>query len=181
VIGLRSFILVKTEPGMEKDIMARFRALPEVREVHLITGKFDLLVTLESEETELDPRKKVAEVVVEKVRKAGEIRDTSTIIPIDSHFRATPTPSDRPMAKSFVFIQSEAGKERPLMNKILEIPEALATHLLFGKSDLLVELEVEKSFINPPPQRVAAIVDRIVKFSEVKDTQTFVPLESIIK
>jgi len=181
VADLRSFILVKTRPGMEKQILDRFKALPEVREIYLITGKFDLLVGIESEETELDPRQKVAEIVVEKVRKAGGIDDTSTIIPIDSHYRATPTPSDRPVIKSFVFVQSETGKERPLMNKILEIPEALATHLLFGKSDILVELEVEKSFVNPPPQRVAVIVDRIGKFSEVKDTQTFVPLESVVK
>jgi len=181
VFDLRSFLLVKTEPGHEKEIQDRFRALPEVREIHLITGKFDLLIELESEETELDPRRKVVEVVVDKVRKAGGIRDTSTIIPIDSHFRPMQAPSDRPMAKSYVFVQTEAGKERPLMNKILEIPEVLATHLLFGKSDLLVELQVEKSFISQPPQRVAAIVDRMAKFHEVKDTQTFVPLESIVK
>jgi hypothetical protein len=181
VADLRSFILVKTRPGMEKEILDRFKALPEVREIYLITGKFDLLVGIESEETELDPRQKVAEIVVEKVRKAGGIKDTSTIIPIDSHYRPTSTPSDRPVTKSFVFVQCEAGKERPLLNRILEIPEALATHLLFGKSDILVELEVEKSFVNPPPQRVAAIVDRIARFSEVKDTQTFVPLESIVK
>lgn len=123
----------------------------------------------------------MVEVVVEKVRKAGGIKDTSTIIPIDSHFRPTSTPSNRPTTKGFVFIQTEAGKERGLMSKILEIPEATATHLLFGKSDLLVEVDVEKSFISPPPQRVAAIVDRIGKFNEVRDTQTFVPLESIIK
>lgn len=178
---LRSYLLVKTEPGKERDVQEQFKALPEVREIHLITGKFDLLVALESEEIELDPRRKVVEVVVDKVRKAGGIQDTSTIIPIDSRFRGTQTPSDRAMAKGFVFIQCEPGKERALMNKILEFPEVLATHLLFGKSDVLVELEVEKSLINPPPQHIATIVNRIAKFNEVKDTQTFVPLESLIK
>jgi len=182
VIKLRSFLLVKTEPGLEKDVLDRFRTMSEIREIHLITGKFDLLVALESEETELDPRRKIAEVVIEKVRKPGGIRDTSTIIPIDSHYRPTTLPPERPTAKGFVFIQSETGKERGLMNKLLEIPEARSVHLLFGKSDLLVELEVEKSFIAPPPRRLATIVeDRISKFTEVKDTQTFVPLESIIK
>jgi len=165
---------------MEKEVQDRFKALPEVREIHLITGKFDLLVTLESAETELDPRQKVVQVVVDKVRKPGGIRDTSTIIPIDSHFSSAP-PSSRPTARSFIFIQCEPGKERGLMNKILAIPEVTATHFLFGKSDLLVELEVEKSFISQPPQRVAAVRDRITKFSEVKDTQTFVPLESTVK
>jgi len=184
---MRSFLLVKTRPGMEREVLERFRNLPEVREIHLITGKFDLLIALESEEAELDPRKRVLEVVLEKVRKPGGIKDTSTIIPIDSHYRPAPTTPtqaqayERPTAKAFVFIQSETGKERNLMSKAFEIPEATGVHLLFGKSDLLLELEVEKSFINPPPQRVAAIVDRIAKLNEVKDTQTFVPLESTIK
>lgn len=40
---------------MEKEILGRFETLPEVRELHLITGKFDLLVALESEDIDLDP------------------------------------------------------------------------------------------------------------------------------
>ncbi len=178
---MRSFLLVKTKPGLEKEILARFNALPEVREIHLITGKFDLLVTLESEETELDPRRKVVEICCDKVRKEGGVVDTRTIIPIDTHARP-PTPSERPTAKAFVFIQSEAGKEKQLMNKLLEISEVRAVHLLFGKADLLAELEVEKSFINPPPQRIASIVEtRIAKFDAIHDTDTYVPVESVIK
>jgi DNA-binding Lrp family transcriptional regulator len=109
VVELRSFLLVKTKPGMEKDILDRFKALPEVREIHLITGKFDLLVALESEETEIDPRKKVVELVVEKVRKAGGIIDTRTIIPIDSHARQT-TRTNPLMPKGYVYVQTQAGK-----------------------------------------------------------------------
>ena len=86
-------MLVKAKPGMEREILDRFKALLEVREVHLITGKFDLLVTLESEETELDPRGKVTAVVIDKVRKAGGVVDTRTIIPIDS--QNTPSASSR--------------------------------------------------------------------------------------
>ena len=181
VIGLRSFLLVKSKPGMEKDIQDQFKTLPEVREVHLIAGKFDLLVALESEETDLDPRRKVVELVVEKVRKSGGVVDTSTILPIESQNRLA-KPSDRPIAKGFVFISSEAGKAPEVMRKILEIPEVRGVYLLFGKSDILVELEVEKSMVNPPPQRIASIVEtRIAKMPAVHHTQTFVPLESIVK
>jgi len=180
VIKLRSFLLVKAQPGLEKDIMDRFKALPEVREIHMIAGKFDLLVTLESEETELDPRRKIVDVVVEKVRKAGGILDTRTIIPIDSHTRSVAT--DRPMAKGFVFVQSEAGKERELMDKLFQVPEVCGVHLLFGKSDVLAELEVEKSFVSPPPRRIANIVEtRVARLSGVHDTDTYVPLESVMK
>ena len=181
VVVLRSFLLVKTKPGMEKEILARFKALPEVREIHLITGKFDLLVGLESDETEFDPRQKVAEVVIDKVRKAGGVVDTRTIIPIQSESKPQ-QPNPRPTAKGFVFVMSEAGKEKELMGKLMELPEVQAVHLLFGKADLLAELEVEKSYVHPPPQHIASIVEtKISKLGAVHDTDTYVPLESIVK
>ena len=181
VTQLRSFLLVKTKPGMEKEIQSRFNPLPEVREVHLITGKFDLLVALESEETEIDPRRKVVELVTDKVRKSGGIIDTRTIIPIESELRPT-KPPERPITKGFVFIASEAGKANDLMRKLLQLPEVRGVYMLFGKADVLAELEVEKSLINPPPQHIADIVEtRIAKMEPVHDTQTYVPLESMIK
>jgi DNA-binding Lrp family transcriptional regulator len=178
---LRSFLLVKTKPGTERDVLARFKALPEVREIHLITGKFDLLVALESEETELDPRQRVAEVVVDKVRKAGGIVDTRTIIPIESESRPAES-GTRPTTKGFVFVVSEAGKAKELMQKLLGLPEIRGVYMLFGKADVLAELEVEKSYVHPPPQHIAAIVEtKIAKFGAVHDTDTYVPLESIMK
>jgi len=181
VVELRSFLLIKTKPGMEKEVLDRFKVLPEVREVHLITGKFDLLVALESEEAEFDPRQKVAEVVVDKVRKGGGIIDTRTIIPIESQSRPA-AKSERPTAKGFVFVISEAGKAKELMNRLLEIPEVQGAYMLFGKADVLAELEVEKSFVNPPTKKIAQIVEtKIGKLGMVHDTDTYVPLESVIK
>jgi DNA-binding Lrp family transcriptional regulator len=178
---LRSFLLIKAEPGSEQEVQNRLRALPEVREIHLITGKFDLLATLESTEIELDPRRKIVELVLEEVRKSGGVTDTRTIIPIDSQYHP-PTPTDRLTIKAFVFIQSEAGKEKELMNKLLNLPEVSGVHLLFGKADLLAELEVEKSLVHPPPQHVANLVQtKIGRLSGVHDTDTYVPLESVLK
>jgi Lrp/AsnC ligand binding domain len=181
VNSLRSFLLVKAKPGKEKDVRNRVKDLPEVVEIHLITGKFDLLVALESPETELDPRRKVVELVTEKIRKSGDVIDTRTIIPIEAELRPTQA-VERPTAKGFVFVSSEAGKAQGLMRKLLEVPETRGVYLLFGKADVLAELEVEKSMINPPPQRIANIVEnRIAKMQAVHDTETYVPLESIIK
>jgi DNA-binding Lrp family transcriptional regulator len=178
---LRSFILIKTQPGSEQKIQDRLKELPEVHEIHLITGKFDLLVTLESSETELDPRQKVAQLVLDTVRKGGGVLDTRTIIPIDSQYRPR-TQTDRPSIRAFVFIQSEAGKEKTLMSKLLQLPEITGVHLLFGKADLLAELYTEKSFVHPPPQHVANLVQReISKLPGIHDTDTYVPLESIMK
>jgi DNA-binding Lrp family transcriptional regulator len=181
VVILRSFLLVKTKPGMEKEILARFKELPEVREIHLITGKFDLLIALESEETELDPRQKVAELVVDKVRKAGGIVDTRTIIPIEAEVRPLQA-SERPTEKGFVFVMTEAGKAKELMGKLLGLSEVRGVYMLFGKADVLAELEVQKSYVQPPPQHIASIVEtRLAKLGGVRDTDTYVPLESIVK
>lgn len=180
MIILRSFLLIKTQPGKEREVLGRFETLPEVRELHLITGKFDILVAMETESVELDPRRQVVDVVLDKVRKQGGIVDTRTIFPIEQQLR--PSNANRPTVKGFVFIQCEAGREKELMNKMLSIPEVIGVHLLFGKADLLSELEVEKSFVNPPPQRIASLVEtKISKFQGVRDTDTYVPLDSIIK
>jgi DNA-binding Lrp family transcriptional regulator len=177
---MRSFLLIKTQPGMEKEILGRFELLPEVRELYLITGKFDLLVALESEDIDLDPRRQVVEMVEEKVRKLGGIVDTRTIIPIEQQLR--PVAANRPTVKSFVFIQCESGKGKELMAKLLTLPEVVGVHQLFGKADVLAEVEVEKSFVHPPPQRVANLVEtKIAKFQGVRDTDTYVPVDSITK
>lgn len=176
---MRSFLLIKTQPGTEKEILGRFELLPEVRELHLITGEFDLLVVLESEDADIDPRQQVS-AVVDKVRKLGGIVDTRTIIPIEQEVKP-PTPK-RPAVKGFVFIQCEQSKEKDIINKMLKLPEVVGMHSLFGKADLLAELEVEKSFVNPPPQRIATFVEaKISKLQGVLDTDTYVPLDSITK
>jgi DNA-binding Lrp family transcriptional regulator len=178
---VRSFILVKTKPGKERDVLERFRELSEVREIHLVTGKFDLLVALESPETELDPRRRVIDLIVERVRKTGNVIDTRTIIPIESETHP-PQPARKPRTRGFVFIQSEAGKEKALMKKLLENPEISGVHLLFGKADLLAELDIEKSIVLTQPQYIANIVQtKISKLSGVRDTDTFAPVESFIK
>jgi len=178
---LRSFLLIKTKPGSEQEVQNRLRELDQVREIHLITGKFDLLTTLQSPETELDPRRQVADLVLENVRKGGGVLDTRTIIPITSEYRPQ-TQSNQPNIKAFTFIQTSAGKENELMRQLLQIPDVTGAHLLFGKADVLVELSVEKSFIHPPPLHVANLVqNKISKLNGVRDTDTYVPLESIMK
>jgi len=90
----------------------------------------------------------VIEFAVQEIRKSGGVVDTRTIIPINSQYHQT---TARPTTKAFVFIQTEAGKENELMNELLYLPEVLGVHLLFGKADLLTELNAEKSFGHPHP------------------------------
>ena len=178
---LRSFLLIKTQPGLEKGVFDQIQSFPEIREIHLIAGEFDLLTVLESPETEIDPRRNVVEVVVERIRKLGGIVDTRTIIPIESRMRAAPSPN-RPTIRGFVFIQCDVAKAKEIMAKLAELPEVRGVHRLFGKTDILAELEVEKSFVLPPPQHISNLVEtKISKIPGVRGTNTTVPLESKIK
>ena len=181
VMWLKSFLLIKTQPGLEKEVFDLIQPFPEIREIHLIAGEFDLLAVLELPETQIDPRRNVVEVVVERIRKLNGIVDTRTIIPIESRMRDVP-PSNRPTIRGFVFIQCDVPKAKEIMSKLAELPEVHGVHRLFGKTDMLVELEVEKSFVLPPPQHISNLVEtKISKIPGVHDTNTTVPLESRIK
>lgn len=178
---MRSFLLVKTKPGKEIDVLSQLKPLSEVREIHVVTGEFDLLVCLDTEEADLDPRRRVLELLVERVSKLSDITLVDTVIPVDSLSRP-PVPSERPLRKAFVFVKSERGKEEELMHKLLDIPEVIQVYLLFGRADLLAELEVEKSLIHPSPRHIADVVEeKIQRLREVLDTSTYVPVESTIK
>ena len=68
------------------------------------------------------------------------------------------------------------------MTKLIALPDIRGVHRLFGKADLLVELEVAKSFVHPPPQHISSLVEtQISRLPGVRDTDTYVPLESIMK
>jgi len=173
--------LVKAKTGMEKNALNQLEQLPEIREIHVITGQYDLLICLDTKETDLDPRRKVLDLVVERIDKMGGIARVDTIIPVDSQGHRPPT-FERPVRKAFVFIQSKPGKEKDLMHKLLEIPEVIQVHLLLGRADLLAELEVEKSFIQPSPRHIADIVEeKVERLKEVLNTTTYVPIESTIR
>jgi len=94
---LRSFLLAKTKLGKEEEILKEFETLDEAREVHLVTGKFDLFVVLESAETyQVNPRRRVGEVVIRKIRRTGGMLETRTIIPVDSYVRPVKHESLKP-------------------------------------------------------------------------------------
>ncbi len=57
------------------------------------------------------------------------------------------------------------------MAKLAELPEVRGVLRLFGKADILAELEVEKSFVLPPPQHISNLVEtKISKIPGVHDT-----------
>lgn len=84
----KAFVLIKTDPGKEREVSDRLFKLPEVKEVHLITGEWDILAVLETErEIVLPTDEKVLELVMDKVTTVPYLRDTNTIIPSFSRYK----------------------------------------------------------------------------------------------
>jgi DNA-binding Lrp family transcriptional regulator len=85
----RAFVLIKTQPGKERDVADRVNKLPEVKEVHIITGEWDLLVLVETErELVLPTDEKVLELVMDKITTLPHIVDTNTMIPSFSKYNS---------------------------------------------------------------------------------------------
>jgi Lrp/AsnC family transcriptional regulator for asnA, asnC and gidA len=84
----KAFVLIKTDPGRERDVADRLNKLPEVREVHIITGEWDILAVVETErELVLPTDEKVLELVMDKITTMSHIQDTNTMIPSFSKYK----------------------------------------------------------------------------------------------
>jgi Lrp/AsnC family transcriptional regulator for asnA, asnC and gidA len=84
----KAFVLIKTEPGREREVADKLAKLADVREVHIITGEWDILAVVETErEIVLPTDEKVLELVMDKITTLPYLRDTNTIIPSFSKYK----------------------------------------------------------------------------------------------
>jgi DNA-binding Lrp family transcriptional regulator len=80
----RIFVFVDTEMGQDVETMKRILSLEEVKDVHLVSGEYDLLVVLEHSvhgTAIFTSIQELALKAVQKIRKIEGVRDTSTIVP----------------------------------------------------------------------------------------------------
>ncbi|MCI4325128.1 MAG: Lrp/AsnC ligand binding domain-containing protein [Thermoplasmata archaeon] len=73
------YLLVETEVGHLEDVQRRVRAVPNVVEVEVVTGPFDLIVKVQAEHinTALD-------IVMTKIRRVPGIKGTETLVTMGS-------------------------------------------------------------------------------------------------
>jgi DNA-binding Lrp family transcriptional regulator len=76
----RAFTYLKIRGGDLDRIKELLLTLPEVREMHLLTGDWDVLVVLEFDPTRAKKRQ-VLDFVTERIRGIPEVLDTSTLVP----------------------------------------------------------------------------------------------------
>ena len=78
----RAVVLVNTDVGTEEEVMKRLLEFPEVKEVHLVYGVYDLVVFIEAPSHD-----ELRNVIVTKVRRLPHIKSTTTMIIIESSER----------------------------------------------------------------------------------------------
>ena len=85
---VRAFIYLSTKLGKEKDVAEDLWKIPEVKEVHIIPGKYDILAVAEVERKFLEPDSHgIYWFLLERIQNITNIQDTSTVIPVLSMSR----------------------------------------------------------------------------------------------
>ncbi len=80
LVARRAFTYLKVRGGDLERIRLTLLGLPEVRELHFLTGDWDLIAVLEFPEAER-PKRRVLDFVTSRIRSIPDVLDTSTLVP----------------------------------------------------------------------------------------------------
>lgn len=84
----------------------------------------------------------------------------------------------------FMFIDTSPGKDRAVLERIVEFDEVVEAHLISGQYDLLVVLEIDlhgKPVFTTVQEVAHNSIEKIRNISGVRDTNTIVPFSSLTK
>lgn len=73
-----AYVLVNTEIGSEEEVLKDLRALPEIKEAHVVYGVYDIITRIQAETME-----ELKGVVTAKIRRMDKIRSTLTMIIVE--------------------------------------------------------------------------------------------------
>ena len=77
----KAFVLIKAAPGHEEDVVDRLMKIPDVREVHIVPGVWDILAVVSTtKEIALPSDEKVYRIVLQKIMKIKHVQDTNTMV-----------------------------------------------------------------------------------------------------
>lgn len=74
-MAAKAYLLLRTAPGLTKAIFASLRASTGVRSVEMITGPYDLIVSIEGANTN-----EILKTIMNDIRPAAGVRDTLTCL-----------------------------------------------------------------------------------------------------
>ncbi len=73
-----AFVMVSTEIGAEKDVLAKLREVEGVVEAHIVYGVYDLIVKVKTED-----QTKLKDIITKYIRKMDKVRSTLTMIVVE--------------------------------------------------------------------------------------------------
>ena len=73
-----SYVFFNLDTGEGKELLSQVRKIPEVEEAHLTYGIYDMLVKIESENTDA-----LKEIIFNKIKEIVGIEESLTMIVVD--------------------------------------------------------------------------------------------------
>ena len=70
-----AFVMISCEEECDISIEGKLRSIPEIKEIQYTTGKYDVIVKIESLSTE-----SLRDIISAKIRKMPKVRSTTTLI-----------------------------------------------------------------------------------------------------
>ncbi len=74
----KAIVLINTEVGAEDEIAKVLESIPEVKEVYVVYGIYDLVAVVEAPTFE-----ELRSVIVTKIRRLAKIKSTTTLIVVE--------------------------------------------------------------------------------------------------
>jgi len=84
----------------------------------------------------------------------------------------------------FVFVDTLPGRDKEVLEKLLEYDEVLEVHIISGQYDLFAVLEVKlygQAIFSSVQEIAQKSIEKIRKLRDVRDTNTIVPFFSVTK
>ena len=75
----QAFVLVNADLGAEEDLLKKLREIPNVREVYVVYGVYDIVARVEA-----DTMEKVKETITWHIRRLDKVRSTLTMIVVEA-------------------------------------------------------------------------------------------------
>jgi DNA-binding Lrp family transcriptional regulator len=74
----KAFVLINAEVGNEQELIKQLRGIPNVTEVHVVYGVYDVIAKVEA-----DTMEKVKETITNSLRRLDNVRSTLTMIAVE--------------------------------------------------------------------------------------------------
>ena len=86
---------------------------------------------------------------------------------------------------AFVFVDVAPGKDKKVLDKLMEYDEVVEAHVIAGQYDILAVLEIElygTAIFTSAQEAVSNfVIKQVRKLGDVRDTNTIIPSFSVTK